>query len=296
MISGRGKTILVTGASSGIGEACAVYMARCGCTVFAGVRREADATRLRQIGGNLQPVLMDVTDTKQVRVAVDFVGEVLGDRGLDGLVNNAGTAMGGPLEFVPPEMLRSLLDLNVAGQQIVTQAFLPLLRRSRGRIVFMSSVSGLVARPFLGPYCASKFALEALADSYRAELARWGIRVCVVEPGSIRTAIWEKGQRQAREVEKVLGEEGCGLYGEAFARHQQMTAYAAKKLAIAPEKVVRCVTHALFSPGPKTRYRVGPGATVDFLLGRYVPDRLRDSILRILSRWLARAGSASKEV
>lgn len=288
------KTILVTGCSSGIGKACAVHFALKGCRVFAGIRREEDATRLRQISSHLHPIRLDVTQPDQVREALHEVQSITADRRLDGLINNAGTAFGGPLEYLPLEMFRAQLELNVTGQQLVTQTFLPLVRRAEGRIVFMSSVSGMVARPFLGSYCASKFALEALADSYRAELAPWNIRVSVIQPGTIRTAIWKKGQRQTLEVANSLNEEGRKLYGNAYARHMQMTSYALTKMAIEPEKVVRCLSHALFASNPKTRYRVGPGTTLDFILRNFVSDSIRDVVLRALVNWLTRPGKAGK--
>lgn len=281
------KTLLITGSSSGIGKACAVYFAKKGCRVFATVRREEDAVRLKQISGNLHPLLMDVTQPDQVEEAFQVVQSITADQGLNGLINNAGTAFGGPLECLSLEMFRAQLDLNVTAQQHVTQTFLPLVRRAGGRIVFMSSVSGMVARPFLGPYCASKFALEALADSYRAELFPLGIRVSVIQPGTIRTAIWKKGECQNLEVADSLNEEGRKLYGDAYAKHMQMASYASSNMAIEPEKVVRCLAHAVYSPRPKTRYRVGPGTTLDFIMRNYASDNIRDTILRALVKWFS---------
>ncbi len=280
------KTILITGASTGIGEACVAELARKGNTVFAGVRKEADAEKLRELEGDVRPVLMDVTDEAQVKRALEEVTRALGERGLDGLVNNAGTSVTGALERLPLEMFRFQMDLNVTAQLIVTQAFLPLLRRSAGRIVFMSSVSGLVARPFLGPYCASKFALEALADSFRAELRPWSIGVSVVEPGPIRTAIWDKGGQQLNAALEALGEDGRELYGEQVEQTLKMADTVSKRLAIPPAKVVKRVEHALMASRPKTRYRVGAGSTMDFILKCFIPDRLGDVIIRKSNEWI----------
>ena len=233
------------------------------------------------------PMILDVTDPDQVQAVRGRVVELLEDKGLDGLINNAGTAITGALECLPLEMFRGQIELNVTGQQIVTQAFLPLLRKARGRIVFMSSVSGLVARPFLGPYCASKFALEALADAYRGELAPWGIQVSVIEPGSIRTDIWDTTTRQTEAVTAAMSAEERDLYGDAFVQHQKVLGKISARIAVDPQAVVTKVEHALFASRPKTRYRVGPGALIDYILGGFVPDRLRDFLLRKIGEFLA---------
>ncbi|HEY7923524.1 MAG TPA: SDR family oxidoreductase, partial [Vicinamibacteria bacterium] len=175
------RTALVTGASSGIGAACAARLVRSGWRVLAGVRRKGDAPE------GTEEVQLDVTDAAQIKAAADGVEE------LHALVNNAGIAIAMPLEFVPLDELRHQLEVNVVGQVAVTQAFLPVLRRARGRIVFVGSIAGRSALPFLGPYAASKHALEAIADSLRVELRPWGIHVAIVEPGSIRTPIWTRG-------------------------------------------------------------------------------------------------------
>jgi NAD(P)-dependent dehydrogenase (short-subunit alcohol dehydrogenase family) len=174
------RTAVVTGASSGIGQACAVRLARAGWRVLAGVRREGDAP------DGTEELLLDVTDPEQIRGAAERVDE------LHGLVNNAGIALGSPLELVPVDQLRHQLEVNLVGQVAVTQALLPALRRAKGRIVFMGSIAGRSALPFLAPYAASKHALEAVADSLRLELKPFGIPVSIVEPGSIRTAIWSR--------------------------------------------------------------------------------------------------------
>ena len=166
-----------------------------GFRVFAGIRKSADGEALQEVASDrLRPVYLDVTDGESIRAAAEIVEAGCGASGLSGLVNNAGIVIAGPLEFLPLVSLRSQLEINVVGQIAVTQELLALLRRARGSIVNMSSVSGRVAAPFLGPYSASKFALEALSDSMRLELRPWGISVSVVEPGPIATPIWEKSR------------------------------------------------------------------------------------------------------
>ena len=202
LAAGLTRTAIVTGASSGIGEACAVRLARAGWRVLAGVRREGDAPE------GTEEVLLDVTDAEQIRGAAERVDE------LDGLVNNAGIALGSPLELVPVDQLRYQLEVNLVGQVAVTQALLPALRRAKGRIVFMGSIAGRSALPFLAPYAASKHALEAVADSLRLELKPFGISVSIVEPGSIRTAIW---WRSAARADELAATDGLGA-GRALRR------------------------------------------------------------------------------
>ena len=180
----------MTGASTGIGREAARLLAASGFRVFGTVRRDEDAAALRADG--VEPVRLEVTDPAGIAAAKGQVLAALGEAPLVGLVNNAGVPAAGPLEFLPLEELRQVLEVNVIGVMAVTQAFLPALRRSGGRIVNMSSISGRIAMPFAGPYAASKFALEALSDSLRRELLGSGVRVILIEPGSVRTPIWDK--------------------------------------------------------------------------------------------------------
>src|SRR5712691_5002789 len=178
--------VVITGAASGIGEACALHLDKLGFCVFAGVRREVDGAALQgKASERLTPLLLDVTDAASIRFAVEIVATGVVETGLAGLVNNAGITVAGPLEFLPVSELRRQLEVNVIGQVAVTQAFLPLLRRGQGRIVNMGSLAGRIATPFIGPYHASKFAMEALTDSLRMELRRWGMHVSLIEPGFI---------------------------------------------------------------------------------------------------------------
>src|SRR5512135_1789031 len=179
----RDKSLVITGASTGIGRAGALYMARLGWRVFAGVRKQSDAASLRSEGADgLVPVLLDVTDETSIRHAVASVTEAIGTAGLSGLVNNAGIPYGGPVEHLALDKVRREFEVNFFGVISVTQAFLPLLRRARGRIVNMSSVGGMVSSPFVSPYSSTKFALEALSDSLRMELSPWHMEVAVVQP------------------------------------------------------------------------------------------------------------------
>src|SRR5436190_20383212 len=186
-------SVVITGASTGIGKTCALRLDRLGFQVFAGVRRTEDGETLkRQASQRLTPITIDVTDSGSIAAAASMVATAVGDAGLQGLVNNAGIAVACPLEFLPISLLSQQLEVNVTGQIDVTQVFLPLLRAGNGRIVNMGSISGRMAYPLLGPYCASKFALEALTASLRMELRPWHIPVSIIEPGAIATPIWSK--------------------------------------------------------------------------------------------------------
>jgi NAD(P)-dependent dehydrogenase (short-subunit alcohol dehydrogenase family) len=218
-------------------------------------------------------LVFDVTDASGVAAAASAV------ESLDALVNNAGIAIAAPLEFLPPDELARQLDVNVIGQVRVLQAFLPALRRSRGRrrVVFVGSIAGRSALPFLGAYAASKFALEGMTDSLRVELAPWGIDVTIVEPGTIATPIWTKPQRSVESLPAAAAE----LYG---ARLERFRALAAKRSARAApvDEVAAAIERALTAESPKTRYVVGHDARLRARVQR-LPDRWRD---RVLTRFL----------
>ncbi len=260
------RSVLVTGASSGIGAACAERLARAGWRVFAGVRSAGAAP------AGTTEVLLDVTDGDAIARAVEVVGERL-----DGLVDNAGIAVAAPLEHLPLDELRRQLEVNVVGQLAVTQAFLPAVRAARGRVVLIGSIAGTSALPFLGPYAISKFGLEALADSLRVELAPDGIAVSIVRPGTIATPIWTKPQ----PVADTLSPEGLERYGSRLAAMRSFAAARAAKAAPV-DSVARAVEHALTAQRPRTRYLVGRDARIRALVER-LPDRLRD---RVVSRIL----------
>ncbi len=270
---------MVTGASTGIGEVCALHLDKLEFRVFAGVRKEADGDVLRRKASErLMPVLMDVTDAASIASAAQRVGAVVGEAGLAGLVNNAGVVVSGPLEFLPIAELRKQFGVNVIGQIAVTQAFLPLLRKGHGRIVNMGSIAGKVATPFFGPYAASKFAMEALTDALRMELRPWGISVSIVEPGAIATPIWEKSRRAAEEIVRNLPAEAHDLYDRALIAVREI-ADRGGKVAIPADSVARAVAHALTAKKPKSRYLVGSDAKFLAALAKFVPDRLRDRLI-----------------
>lgn len=271
-------TVVITGASTGIGKACALRLCERGWRVFAGVRKENDAEALlRESGDNLLPLFLDVTDEENIRVAAATVMEAVGETGLSGLVNNAGIAVSGPLESLPISEIRRQFEINVIGQLAVTQALMPLIRQGHGRIVLMSSIAGRSAIPFTGPYCASKFALEALGDSLRLELRPWKIPVSIIEPGAIETPIWEKSTRSAQETVNGFPPEALELYGEILQRFSQNVKKIASKSAPV-DIVVKAVEHALTATRPRARYTMPFDAKLRLIL-ESLPTTWRDSIL-----------------
>jgi NAD(P)-dependent dehydrogenase (short-subunit alcohol dehydrogenase family) len=263
------KRVLVTGASSGIGLASAIRLTGAGWRVYGGVRTDASAAELREHG--VVPVRLDVTDPEQIAAAAREI-----EPELHGLVDNAGIAVAAPLELVPLDELRRQLEVNVVGQVAVLQAVLPALRRARGRVVLMGSVGGRSALPFLGPYAASKHALEAFADVLRVELAPWGIAVAIVEPASVKTPIWTKGAETADALRAGITPEQASLYTE---RIESFRRVALKRgPGIDPDVVAKVVEHALTSSRPKARYLVGRDAHLRAWIER-MPTRLRDRVL-----------------
>jgi NAD(P)-dependent dehydrogenase (short-subunit alcohol dehydrogenase family) len=249
-----------------------------GFTVFAGVRRVADGEALVAAStGTVIPVLIDVTDAAQIAAAASLIARHVGDAGLQGLVNNAGVAVAAPLEFLPIDQLRQQFDINVVGQVAVTQGLLPLLRLGRGRIVNMSSIGGLLAGGMLGAYHASKFALEAITDTLRAELKPWGIEVIAVEPGQISTPIWSTSAARSDSIlESIPG--ATELYGERIER-AKAAAIESERSGISPDRVAEAVLHALTAKRPKTRYPVGTDAKIGKALIAKLPDRLKTRLL-----------------
>ena len=269
--------VVVTGASSGIGRACALELARSGFDVFAGVRKEEDARALEGVvpGGRLTPLLLDVTDPDLLASAAKNVEEAVGGHGLAGLVNNAGVGITGPLELLDPDELRRQFEVNVFGQLAVTQAFLPLIRAAGGRIVNVGSVGGWITLPFGGPLCASKHALRSLNDALRMELHPWGIHVSLIEPGAIATRAVDKLEADAEAAIGGFSALGRSRYAEAF---ESMTALAVahERAGSPPEVVAEAVLRALTTKKPKTRYPVGNGSRLQSTLARALPDRLLD--------------------
>jgi NAD(P)-dependent dehydrogenase (short-subunit alcohol dehydrogenase family) len=283
------RSLVITGASTGIGEACALRFDRLGWRVFAGVRRQEDGTRLAaRTSERLRWLLLDVTDPASISAAAASVTAQLGDEALHGLVNNAGIAVGGPIEYIAAEDLRHQFDVNVFGLVAVTQAFLPLVRRSRGRIVNIGSIAGRVTSPLVGPYCASKHAVEAVSDALRLELAPWGISTSVVEPGVVATPIWDKGSAQMDVTFGRMPAEAGERYATLIRAFRSILRTAPRR-AVAPEQVVRAVEHALTSARPRHRYLIGTDARLRLALQTILPRRWMDAIVLGVLR---RAGAA----
>lgn len=271
--------VLITGASTGIGEATARRLDEAGFTVFAGVRKQEDGDKLKaKASDRLQVVApLDVTDKDQIAAAAKQVEEALNGQPLRGIVNNAGVGLGGPLEAIDLDDLRTALEVNAVGQIAVAQAFTPMLRRSQGRIVNVTSIGGRVAQPFTGPYIASKFALEGLNDVLRLELMGWDIDVIAIEPGTIATPIWEKA---AGDVDKQLDRMSPELRELYRSRLDKMPKLLERqnKRGISPDKVADAIEKALTSSRPRTRYLVGDAY---MLLGlkKLLPTRWLDRLL-----------------
>jgi NAD(P)-dependent dehydrogenase (short-subunit alcohol dehydrogenase family) len=256
------RSVLITGASSGIGASCAGRLAGKGWQVFACVRERGAAP------AGTTELILDVTDAGAIEAAAAAVGERL-----DGLVDNAGIAIAAPLEHLPLDELRRQLEVNVVGQLAVTQALLPALRAAKGRVVIVGSIAGTSALPFLGPYATSKFALEAMADSLRVELAPEGIHVSLIRPGTIATPIWSKPQPLA----DTLPEEALARYGPRLEAMRKFAVARAAKAAPV-DSVSRAVEHALTAERPHTRYLVGRDAHLRAAVER-LPDRWRDRVV-----------------
>jgi NAD(P)-dependent dehydrogenase (short-subunit alcohol dehydrogenase family) len=273
-------TYVVTGASTGIGRACVARLQDRGATVFAGVRREADGDALRdELGSRVRPILLDVTDPTQINAARDTVSTRLGGNPLDGLVNNAGVAIGGPVEYLATEEWRQQFEVNLFGVVETTKVFLELLRRGPGRNVIVGSVSGRLASPMVAPYSASKHAVEALAEALRHELRDWGIRTSIVEPGAVATPIWDKGRAQADRLEHDLPIEARQRYAR-FIEVVRRAIDQQEKVGVPPDRVAQVVERALVAPRPRARYLVGADAHVQAALARFLPDSWRDAAQR----------------
>lgn len=274
------NTVLITGASTGIGAACAIRLAAAGMHVYAGVREDAAGAALRaQNAALITPLHLDVTNADSIATAVATLDAQLGDAGLNGLINNAGIAIGGPLEVLPMNEIRRQFDVNVFGALAVTQAFLPQLRRARGRIVNMGSIAGRIALPFLGPYCMSKSALRAMTHALRLEVDAWGIDVALVEPGAIATPIWKKSNAAADVMQATLQNDTLAHYSRHLEGIRRVIAKAEEQ-AISADAVARAVEHALTAAHPKTEYLVGNDARMRAAINAVLPQFLQDKLHR----------------
>ena len=272
------RAVLVTGSSTGIGEACTARMAAAGWRVYAGVRRPADGERLMAShAGDIEPLIIDVCDQASIDAAIAHI--TASGTGLHGLVNNAGISGGGPVELLEVEDWREVFETNFFGLLAVTKAAFPLIDAADGRFVHIGSIAGRVAAPGLGPYAATKHSVAALNWSLRAELARVGrMNSSVVEPGEIKTAIWDKAPRQIDDNVERLERAGLTARYEWLLDMIRGFVAEANEKAIDPDKVAEAVEHALTAKRPKARYLIGIDARVQAALA-LLPDRAREFAL-----------------
>ena len=287
--------VLVTGASSGIGRAIATTLAEQGYRVFAGIRRASDGEELERLHPGVQPVILDVTDDTTLTEVAQRLETELSERGLAGLVNNAGIAHIGPLEYLPQERWRRQLDVNVLGTVAVTRAMLPLIRCARGRILFVGSIGGRLAPPLLGPYCASKYALEGLTEALRHELRPWGIPVVLLVPGTVRTNIWEKTTEQVEELSGHLPAAGLECYG-GFLDQMRKSVDKAARTGLAVDVVARAVLRAMSATRPRPRYLIGPEAHAVEFLTRVLPSTIKIAAVSRVAGFPSRGHSRATEV
>ncbi|GHO88968.1 SDR family oxidoreductase [Dictyobacter formicarum] len=292
------QTILITGCSSGFGRCTALDLARRGWHVFATVRKEADSASLleeaeqQRCRNNITPFLCDITQREQVEKLRDDIKEILqaeqqsASRGetprLDALLNNAGTAYGGPIEIMPLEDVRAQFEINVFAHVGVTQLFLPLLKAARGKIIFVSSVSGRISVPVTGVYSASKYALEGLCDALRLELAPFGVRVSIIEPASSPTSIWKTSLQ--RSFEHLGAAKDSSPYARLL-KMAEKSATQSSQTGFPVQKFSDTVVRILDSSHPWARYSVPFSAALLILLRRFLHDLVWDCLIRLAMRW-----------
>lgn len=266
---------------------CANVLARRGWHVFAGTRRSADSGAIAELatryGRSVIPLQLDMTDVESHWTAAEIVAKFRDGQGLNALVNNAGTAISAPLEFLPPAELRAQLEVNLVGHLSLTQALLPQLRIAKGRIVNMSSIGGLVAGPILGAYHVSKFGLEAISDSLRREVRAHHVKVVVIEPATVRTSIWDSGADKADELAASMPPEAEALYGHLTERMRTYAAGAGSR-GVGPDVVAEVVARAITARRPRARYLVGREARLAWLASRILPVAALDQLLAPTSR------------
>lgn len=270
------KSVLVSGASKGIGLATAILLANSGYRVYAGVRTDDSKSEIEALGyDSITPVILDVTSEKTIEAARQFILDE--SDGLDGLINNAGSALLGPVEFLPLSKIRDQFDVNLFGHIKMVQVFLPLIRSRKGRIVNISSISGFNGFPYFSAYSSSKYALEGFNESLRRELRSQGIKVAIVSPGNVDTNIWNSTFWKGKEVEETFPKEAYKLYGRRFVGNSSDKFGPAKKAK--PEEVANCVLHALSSSNPKIRYLVGRDAHKLYWMKKILPVNLVEAML-----------------
>jgi NAD(P)-dependent dehydrogenase (short-subunit alcohol dehydrogenase family) len=268
-------SVVVTGASTGIGRATALRLAGNGYHVFAGVRQAVHGEALRQAGGDITPLIMDVTDVASVAQAAELAGRTIGEKGLAGLVNNAGIGVTGPVEAIPLQDLRRLYEVNVFGQVAVIQHFLPLLRLGQGRMINIGSIGDRLTIPFGSPLTSSKWAIASITEALRIELRPWGIHVVLIEPASIDTETVNKTETDAERTLSAMCEANKSLYAQAY-RSMTLRGMARVRHGSPPNVVAHVIHHALTVKRPRTRYLVGKDARLLATVARWAPDRLFD--------------------
>jgi NAD(P)-dependent dehydrogenase (short-subunit alcohol dehydrogenase family) len=280
MANSKSKDVVVTGVSTGIGCGTTKVLISKGFRVFGSVRKPADAERLqKEFGDGFVPLMMDVTDAEAVHQAAEKVGSMIGDRNLVGLVNNAGIVVSGPLLHLRPSEYRRQLEVNMVSPLVVIQAFAPLLGTDKkrqgpaGRIVNITSSVAKIAIPLLGAYSASKFGLEGMSDALRRELILFGIDVVIIEPGTVNTAMYDKGEKEDLSEFKQTG------YWEAVQNFQKFIVTEARTHGLSPERLGEAVHVALTTEKPKARYAVIPQRLKNWILPRLLPARMLDAEL-----------------
>ena len=291
------KSVVITGASSGLGKAAATHLSEIGYRVFAGVRTESSAAELSGVPpstGELVPVMLDVTDATSISRVGERVEHECGGTGLWAVVNNAGISISAPLECVPMDVMRTQLETNVVGALAVSQRFLPLLRASGGRIVNVSSGIGNIAPAYLGAYAASQFAKEGLSDALRRELRPLGVSVSIIQPGAVYTPIWGKIRESADEILAAAPAEVVETYRARFIEFLNMNEVRAQASKTTTADYADAVAAALAAKRPKTRYRVGVDSWSSALARRAVPDRMMDALIAVGLKTLTRAASSHR--
>ena len=280
------QIVLLTGASTGIGRATALYLDQLGYTVFAGVRREQDGVELqKKASERLKPIILDVTKPNDIAHALAVVGQACGDAGLAGLVNNAGYNYNAAFEFTDEAKARQVMEVNFFGLYKMSQAFIPLLRQyarssgKRAKLINIGSIGSILGFPWQSFYQASKFALLGLTESLRFELYSQGIRVVAVLPGGIKTDFLPKTVDSIDAAIAAMTPEGKQLYGKGLTKLQGLTAQAARS-GSEPEKVARRIARVMGAGNPNMQYLVGADARLIFGLARLLPISWRHGLLR----------------
>jgi NAD(P)-dependent dehydrogenase (short-subunit alcohol dehydrogenase family) len=280
MESEKGKrAVLVTGASTGIGRATALMLDKIGYPVFASVRKTQDGDKLREAASpKLKPVLMDVTDEAAIARAADEIAAQVGGSGLWGLVNNAGISFRAPLEFAPLNEFRRLYESNVFGLLAVTQAFLPLLRQTHGRIVNVSSLTALMVTPFHGIYSSSKMAVNGITEALRLEVKPHGVKVSLMIYGGVRTELWDRVAKMTADITNQCPPEFNSLYASGLKKALDYFTTRGRS-GLTPEEAAQPIIHALTAENPKRTYYVGGDAKFSHMLSKVVPGKLRDRLI-----------------